>query len=96
MQPLSPDTISKLYYLDMRIKGIYHKNGHESIPIDGCLVQEMIDEARNEIAQLFRKIWGEFMGYHLLGKFYECQGNIFDFYMALDLENKNLFTDKDW
>jgi hypothetical protein len=96
MFPLPHNTISKLYYFDIRIKSIYEIHGHTSIPFKGTLVQNMIEESRKDIALLFDKIWGSSMGYHLLGKFYEFRGNVHEFYMSLDGNNRELFTGKDW
>ena len=96
MTALAPNTISKMYYFDNRIKSIYEKHGHTSIPFDGTTVQNMIEESRKEIAMLFDKIWGSSMGFHLLGKFYGFRGNIHEFFMSLDSNNRELFTGKDW
>ncbi len=96
MISLAPNTVSKLYYFDNRIKSIYEKHGHSSIPFDGTKVQDMIEESRKDIALLFDKIWGSSMGFHLLGKFYEFRGNVHDFFMSLDSSNRELFTGKDW
>lgn len=96
MFPLPHNTVSKFYYFDNRIKSIYEKHGHTSIPFDGRKVQNMIEDSRKDIALLFDKIWGASMGFHLLGKFYESRGNIHDFFMSLDGSNRELFTGKDW
>ena len=96
MTALAPNTVSKLNYFDNRIKSIFERYGHASIPLDGIKVQNMIEESRNDIALLFGKIWGSSMGYHLLGKFYEFRGNIHEFFMSLDSNNRELFTGKDW
>jgi hypothetical protein len=96
MIPLPHNTVSKLYYFDTRLKSIYEKYGHASIPFSGILVQNMIEESRKDIALLFDKIWGSSMGYHLLGKFYEFRGNVHEFFMCLDGNNRELFTGKDW
>ena len=96
MTALAPNTVSKLYYFDNRIKSIFERYGHASIPLDGIKVQKMIEESRNDIAVLFDKIWGSSMGFHLLGKFYEFRGNIYEFFMSLDNKNRELLTGKDW
>ncbi len=96
MVTLAPNTVSKLYYFDTRIKSIYEKHGHASIPFDGKKVLDMIEESNKDIALLFNKIWGTSMGYHLLSKFYEFRGNIHEFFMSLDCNNRELFTGKDW
>jgi hypothetical protein len=96
MTALATNTVSKLYYFDNRIKSIFEKHGHTSMPFDGTKVQNMIEASRNEIAILFDKIWGSSMGFHLLGKFYEFRGNIHEFFMSLDSNNRELFTGKDW
>ncbi|MBN2729524.1 MAG: hypothetical protein JXR53_09905 [Bacteroidales bacterium] len=93
---LHPNTVSKLYYLDNRIKSFYEKNGYSSIPFDGRKVQEMIQASKKELAELFLKIWGDCMGAHLLDKFYTYQGNVLDFYMSLDGKNRQLLSQKDW
>lgn len=93
---LHPNTVSKLYYLDNRIKSIYEKNGYSSIPFDGRKVQEMIQASQKELAELFLKIWGKSMGAHLLDKFYDNRGNVLDFYMSLDGQNRQLLSQKDW
>ncbi len=93
---LNPNTISKLYYFDNRIKSFYEKNGYNSIPFDGKKVQEMIDASQNDLANLFHKIWGSSMGYHLLNKFYDFRGNIHEFYMSLDDSNRQLLSSKNW
>ncbi len=96
MIALAPNTVSKLYYFDIRIKSIYEKHGHTSIPFDGTWIQNMIEESRNDIALLFKRIWGSSMGYHLLDKFYDFRGNVHEFFMNLDNNNRELFTAKDW
>ena len=96
MTALATNTVSKLYYFDNRIKSIFEKHGHASMPFDGTKVQNMIEASRNEIAILFDKIWGSSMGFHLLGKFYEFRGNIHEFFMSLDSNNRELLTGKDW
>ncbi|PKP08651.1 MAG: hypothetical protein CVU09_15005 [Bacteroidetes bacterium HGW-Bacteroidetes-4] len=93
---LHPNTVSKLYYLDNRIKSFYEKNGYSSIPFDGRKVQEMIQASQKELAELFLKIWGKSMGAHLLDKFYDNRGNVLDFYMSLDGQNRQLLSQKDW
>jgi hypothetical protein len=40
MIPLPHNTVSKLYYFDTRLKSIYEKYGHASIPFSGILVQK--------------------------------------------------------
>ncbi|WP_430811567.1 MULTISPECIES: hypothetical protein [unclassified Carboxylicivirga] len=96
MTALAPNTVSKLYYFDNRIKSIYEKHGHTSIPFDGTKVQAMIHEAAKELVALFYKIWGSIMGYHLLNKFYDFRGNVYEFFMSLDSTNRELLTGKDW
>lgn len=96
MTVLAPNTVSKLYYFDNRIKSIYEKYGYTSLPFDGSMVQKIIEKSRKDIALLFDKIWGSSMGFHLLGKFYEFRGNIYEFFMSLDSNNRELFTGKDW
>lgn len=93
---LAPNTVSKLFYFDSRIKSFYEKYGYTSVPFDGARVQKMIEDARKDIAGLFRKIWGSSMGYHLLGRFYEFQGNVYEFYMSLDRNSHQLFSKTDW
>jgi len=93
---LNPNTVSKLYYFDNRIKSFYEKNGYSSIPFDGRKVQKMIQASQEELAGLFLKIWGEYMGAHLLDKFYDCLGNVLDFYMNLDGTNRQLLSQKNW
>lgn len=93
---LPPNTVSKLYYFDNRIKNIYENHGFTSIPFNGSSLQGMIGKSRNEIAVLFERIWGSSMGYHLLGTFYAFKGNILEFYMSLDEHNRQLFSGKDW
>lgn len=96
MIALHPNTISKLYYFDNRIKSFYEKHSYSSHPFDGEKVQEMILKTRKELSELFLKIWGSSMGKHLLDKFYDSRGNILDFYMSLDGRNRELFSNKDW
>ena len=96
MTALYPNTVSKLFYFDSRIKSFYEKNGYTSVPFDGSEVQKMIEGSRKNIAALFDKIWGDSMGFHLLGKFYEFRGNIYEFYMSLDSNNRQLFSEKNW
>lgn len=93
---LHPNTVSKLFYFDNRIKSFYEKNGFSSIPFDGRKVQEMIQASQKELAELFLKIWGASMGAHLLDKFYDYRGNVLDFYMSLDDKNRQLLSQKDW
>jgi hypothetical protein len=93
---LHPNTVSKLYYLDTRIKSFYEKHGYSSIPFDGRKVQEMIQASQKELRELFVKIWGDFMGSHLLDKFYDYRGNVLDFYTSLDGSNRQLLSNKDW
>ena len=96
MTTLAQNTVSKLFYFDNRIKSFYEKNGHTSMPFDGKKVQNMIDGSQLELNELFYKIWGPEMGYHLLDKFYNYQGNIYEFFMCLDSKNRELLTGKDW
>lgn len=96
MYALPHNTISKLFYFDSRIKSFYQKHGYSSIPLDSREVQKMIDDSQKETKELFHKIWGSSMGYHLLGKFWEFRGNILEFYMSLDENNRQLFSNKDW
>ncbi len=93
---LHPNTITKLYYLENRIKSFYEKKGYSSLPFDGRKVQEMIQASQKELAELFLKIWGDYMGSHLLDKFYGYRGNVLDFYMSLDDKNRQLLSQKDW
>lgn len=96
MIALSPNTVSKLYYFDNRIKSFYEKNGYTNIPFDGIKVQKMIEDSQLELNELFYKIWGSAMGYHLLDKFYDFRGNIYEFFMSLDPENREKFTTINW
>lgn len=96
MTGLPHNTISKLFYFDNRIKSFYEKHGYTSIPLDGVEVQKMINKSEQEITQLFHKIWGSSMGYHLLDKFYGFCGNIYEFFMCLDLKNRQRFTSVNW
>ncbi|MCU4165705.1 hypothetical protein [Carboxylicivirga caseinilyticus] len=96
MTALAPNTVSKLFYFDNRIKSIFEKYGHTAIPFDGTKVQAMIHKAQKELVALFYKIWGSSMGYHLLNKFYDFRGNIYEFFMSLDNKNRELLTGKDW
>lgn len=93
---LPPNTISKLFYFDNRTRSFYEDHGFHSIPFDGHKVQEMIESSRKELSDLFLKIWGSSMGYHLLDKFYNCHGNVYEFFLCLDGKNIELFTTKDW
>jgi len=95
MTALSPNTVSKLYYFNSRIKSFYEKNGYTSLPFDGEKVQEMIDASRLELNALFYKIWGSTIGFHLLDKFYSSN-DIYEFFMSLDPENKEKFTTINW
>ncbi|MCT4643636.1 MAG: hypothetical protein N4A74_01520 [Carboxylicivirga sp.] len=96
MTTLAPNTVSKLYYFDNRIKSFYENHGHNSIPFDSTKVQKMISESQKELRELFYKIWGSSMGCHLLDKFYDFRGNVHEFFMSLDRSNRELFTGKDW
>jgi hypothetical protein len=96
MTALAPNTVSKLCYFDNRIKSFYEKNGYTNMPFDGKEVQKMIESSQLELNALFYKIWGSTMGFHLLDKFYEFRGNIHEFFMSLDSNNRELFTGKDW
>jgi len=93
---LPPNTVSKLFYFDNRIRSFYEKHNYKYIPFDGREVQEMIEASRKELSDLFLKIWGSSMGYHLLDKFYDYRGNVYEFFMCLDGENRHLLTSKDW
>lgn len=93
---LAANTVSKLYYFDNRIKSFYEKYNYQSVPFDDKIVQEMIEASRKELSELFLKIWGSSMGCHLLDKFYTYRGNIYEFFMCLDSQNRLLFTSKDW
>jgi len=93
---LPSNTVSKLFYLDNRVRSFYEKHGFNSVPFDGQKVQEMIDASHQELTELFLKIWGLSMGYHLLDKFYSYRGNIYEFFMCLDSTNREMFTGKDW
>ncbi len=93
---LAPNTVSKLFYFDSRIRSFYEKHNFKSVPFDGRMVQEMIEASRKELSELFLKIWGSSMGYHLLDKFYDKRGNIYEFFMCLDSQNRQLLTSKDW
>jgi hypothetical protein len=93
---LPPNTVSKLFYFDNRIRSFYEKNNYKSIPFDGRAVQEMIEASRVELSELFNLIWGSSMGYHLLDKFYNYQGNVYEFFMCLDGQNRQSLTSKDW
>lgn len=96
MIALAPNTILKLYYFDKRIKNIYEKYGHTSIPFDGTKAQDMIHVSAKDLVALFYNIWGSIMGYHLLNKFYEFRGNVYEFFLSLDSNSRELFTGKDW
>lgn len=96
MTQLHPNTVSKLYYFDSRIKSFYEKEGFNSIPFDGKKVQEMIETVQPDLTALFLKIWGGTMGAHLLDKFYTFRGNIHEFYLSLDSKNRQLFSSIDW
>lgn len=89
-------TVAKLYYFDKCIKSIYQKYGHTTIPFDGTKIQYIIAESGKDIVLLFDKIWGTSMGYLLLGKFYEFRGNVYEFFMNLDSDNRELFISKNW
>lgn len=93
---LSSNTVSKLYYFDNRVRSFYEKHGFHSVPFDGREVQEMIKASQQELSSLFLKIWGSSMGYHLLDKFHNYRGNIYEFFMCLDGKNRDLFTSTDW
>jgi len=96
MTALSPNTVSKLNYFDNRIKSFYEKNGYTNIPFDSKEVQKMIEGSQLELNALFYKIWGSSMGYHLLDKFYDSRGNIYEFFMSLDVENRERLTTINW
>lgn len=96
MIALTPNTVSKLYYFDNRIKSFYEKNGYTNMPFDSKEVQKMIESSQLELNALFYKIWGSTMGYHLLDKFYDFRGNILEFFMSLDVENREKFTTINW
>lgn len=93
---LPKNTISKLYYLDNRIKSIYKDFGYSSVSLESDIISIMIDDTYAELSTLFKKIWGNHMGAHLLDKFYSFEGNILELYMSLDCNNKQLFSSKDW
>ena len=92
MTALAPNTVSKLYYFDNRIKSFYEKNGYTNIPFDSQEVQKMIEKSELELNALFYKIWGSDMGFHLLDKFYDFRGNVYEFFMSLDAQNRNKLT----
>ena len=96
MTVLAPNTVSKLFYFDNRIKSFYEKNGYTSLPFESKMVLKMIDDSQLELNELFFKIWGSTMGYHLLSKFYDFRGNVFEFFMSLDSDNRNRFTSINW
>ena len=96
MIALTPNTVSKLYYFDNRIKSFYEKNGYTNMPFDSKEVQKMIESSQLELNALFYKIWGSTMGYHLLDKFYDFWGNILEFFMSLDADNREKFTTINW
>ncbi len=96
MTELASNTILKLYSFDTRIKCIFEKHGHTSLPFEGISIQNMIEESRKDITDLFNKIWGSPTDYHLLGKFYEFKGNVYAFFLNLDSNNRELLTNKDW
>ena len=96
MNTIPINTISKLYYFDIRIKSIYKNYGYTSVPFERENIRMMIDETYAELSTLFKKIWGDSMGSHLLDKFYSFDGNILDLYMSLDCNNKLIFSKKDW
>ncbi len=93
---LTPNTVTKLFYFDNRVRSFYEKHNYQAVPFDGRSVQEMIQSSRMELSELFLKIWGSSMGYHLLDKFYQYRGNIYEFFLCLDDQNRELFTSKDW
>jgi hypothetical protein len=93
---LPNNTISKLYYFDNRIKGIYKDYGYSSVSLESDIIRIMIDDTYAELSTLFKKIWGDYMGAHLLDKFYSFEGNILDLYMSLDANNRQIFSNKNW
>ncbi len=93
---LPPNTVSKLFYFDNRIRSFYEKHDYKFMPFDGRAVQEMIEASRVELSELFNIIWDSSMGYHLLDKFYDYRGNVYEFFMCLDSHNCQLLTSKDW
>jgi len=96
MSALYLNTVSKLYYFDKRIKSFYEESGYTNIPFDYKEAQKMIDDSQKELTKLFFKIWGSTMAYHLLVKFYSLGGNILEFFMSLDSENRERFTTINW
>ena len=96
MTALSPNTVSKLNYFDNRIKSFYEKNGYTNIPFDSKEVQKIIEGSQLELNALFYKIWGSSMCYHLLDEFYDSRGNIYEFFMSLDTENRERLTTINW
>jgi len=96
MITIPTNTISKLYYFDNRIKSIYQDHGYTSIPFNREEALQMIDNTYADLSELFKKIWGDFMGAHLLDKYYSFSGNIFDLYMSLDSDNRHIFSNTDW
>ena len=93
---LYKNTISKLYYLDSRIKSIYEDYGYEYLPFKKYIILIMIEDTYSELSTLFKKIWGDHMGVHLLEKFHLFYGNILELYMSLDQTNREIFSNKDW
>ena len=93
---LPPNTVSKLFYFDNRIRSFYEKHNYKSVPFDGRVVQEMIETSRIELSELFNKIWDSSMWYHLLDKYNDYRGNVFEFFMCFDSQNRQLLTSKGW
>ena len=93
---LPKNTVSKLYYFDNRIKSIYEDYGYSSVSLESDIISIMIGDTYAALSTLFKKIWGNHMGAHLLDKFYSFEGNILELYMSLDCNNKQLFSSKDW
>ena len=90
------NTVSKLYYFDSRIKSIYEEYGYSSISFKRDIIRIMMDDTYAELSTLFKRIWGDHMGAHLLDKLYTFDGNILELYMSLDASNRESFSNKDW
>ncbi|MCU4176435.1 hypothetical protein [Carboxylicivirga sp. N1Y90] len=92
----APNTVSKLFFFDKRIKGFYEKQGYTSVPFDSIEIQKMIVESNKDLKKLFCNIWGVPRGNHLLDMYRELNGNIHEFFLHLDNHNQQLFTTINW
>ena len=96
MNELHYNTVSKLYYLDLRIRSFYEANGYNNIPFNSEKILQMIEASKNEISALFQKIWGSSMEVHLLHEFSDFEGNIYELYNSLDSTNRHNFSTINW